>query len=190
MIFLSLLLLFVSISAVSADGNLTALETQIDESSDSIEINQDYAYSPTDDGNYTLGVYVNKTNFAINGNGHTIDGKNQSRLFRIFSENVTVNNLIIKNGMASDYGGGILSLGNNVVLNNVTFINDVAYNKGGALVTTNNVFVNGCKFIDNYAPQGAAIYNEQTYLNVNNSYFQSSNLLEKAMIYGLLSTWT
>ena len=159
MIFLALLVLFVSISAVNADGNLTALETQIEKSTDSIEITQDYAYSPTDDGNYTIGVYVNKTNFVINGNGHTIDGKNQSRLFRIFNSNVTVNDLIIKNGLSSDYGGGILSLCNGLVLNNVTFINDAANTRGGALVSTNNAFVNGCKFIDNYAPEGAEIYN-------------------------------
>ena len=126
MIFLSLLVLFISISAVSADGNLTALETQIEKSTDSFEITQDYAYSPTVDANYTIGAFVNKTNFVINGNGHTIDGKNQSRLFRIANANVTVNDLIIKNGFSSDFGGGIFSQCDGLILNNVTFINDNA----------------------------------------------------------------
>ena len=128
MIFLSLLVLFISISAVSADGNLTALETQIEKSTDSFEITQDYAYSPTVDANYTIGAFVNKTNFVINGNGHTIDGKNQSRLFRIVNANVTVNDLIIKNGFSSDFGGGIFSQCDGLILNNVTFINDNAKN--------------------------------------------------------------
>ena len=161
MIPLILLVLFISMSAVSADGNLTALETQIEESTDSIELTQDYAYSPTDDGNYTIGTFVNKTNFVINGNGHTIDGKNQSRLFRILNTNVTINNLIIQNGLSSDYGGGIFSSGNGLVLNNVTFINNVANTRGGALTSVKDTAINNCKFIDNYAPDGSAIYNEE-----------------------------
>ena len=187
MIFLSLLVLFISISAVSAEGNLTALETQIEKSTDSFEITQDYAYSPTVDANYTIGAFVNKTNFIINGNGHTIDGKNQSRLFRIANANVTINDLIIKNGFSSDFGGGIFSQCDGLILNNVTFINDNAKTRGGAVVSINNALVNNCKFIDNYAPEGAAIYNEETYLKVNGSYFESSNLFQKAMIYGSLS---
>ena len=54
--------------------------------------------------------------------------------------------------------------------------------RGGAVVSINNALVNNCKFIDNYAPEGAAIYNEETYLKVNGSYFESSNLFQKAII--------
>ena len=188
MISLILLVLFISMSAVSADGNLTALETQIEESTDSIELTQDYAYSPTDDGNYTIGTFVNKTNFVINGNGHTIDGKNQSRLFRILNTNVTINNLIIQNGLSSDYGGGIFSSGNGLVLNNVTFINNVANTRGGALTSVKDTAINNCKFIDNYAPDGSAIYNEESQMVINGSSFQTSNTFEKAMVYGSLSS--
>ncbi|WP_407432344.1 C1 family peptidase [Methanobrevibacter sp.] len=186
-IFLLFFVLFISISAVSAEGNLTALETEIYKSDNSFEITQDYAYSPTDDGNYTLGVYVNKTNFVINGNEHTIDGQNQSRLFRIYGENVTVNNLVIINGMA-DFGGGILSLGKNIILNNITFKNDYASTKGGGLAALDTTTVNNCKFIDNTAPDGGAVYSEEAIIKIEGSYFESTNILQKAMVYGYLST--
>ncbi|WP_407413741.1 C1 family peptidase, partial [Methanobrevibacter sp.] len=188
-IFLIFSVLLISISAVSAEGNLTALETQIDESTNSFEITQDYAYSPTDDGNYTLGVYVNKTNFVINGNGHTIDGKNQSRLFRIYGENVTVNDLIIINGNAK-FGGGILSSGKDVIFNNVTFKNDYANSSGGGLTALNQTTVNNCKFIENTATTGNAIYSEETTIKIEGSYFESTNTLQKAMVFGYLSTMT
>ncbi|WP_407413889.1 C1 family peptidase, partial [Methanobrevibacter sp.] len=186
-IFLLFFVLLISISAVSAEGNLTALETQIYKSDNGFEITQDYAYSPTDDGNYTLGVYVNKTNFVINGNGHTIDGQNQSRLFRIYGENVTVNDLVIINGMA-DFGGGILSLGKNITLNNITFKNDYASSRGGGLTVFNTATINNSKFIENTASEGNAIYSEEGIISIEESYFKSTNILQTAMVYGYLST--
>ena len=187
MIFFVLLALFISISAVNAEGNLTALEIQIDESVNNFEMTQDYAYSPTEDGNYTNGVFVNKTNFVINGNGHTIDGKNQSRLFRINGTNVTVNNLVIINGN-SDSGGGILSIGKNIIFNNITFKNDYASSGGGALAVLNTVEVNDCKFIDNGGPEGSAIYSAEASIKIEGSYFECVNVLQKSMVRGYLST--
>ncbi|WP_296884451.1 C1 family peptidase [uncultured Methanobrevibacter sp.] len=185
-IFLIFLVLFISMSAVSAEGSLSELEMEIDKSTDTFEITQDYAYSQTDDGNYTKGVYVNKTNFVINGNGHTIDGQNESRLFRVDGTNVTVNDLVIINGNA-EYGGGILSLGKNIIFNNITFKNDYASNRGGGLAAVKTVTINNSTFIDNAAPEGNAIYGEGTIINIEGSYFESTNTLQKAMVYGYLS---
>ena len=77
-IFLVLLVLFISISAVSAEGNFTALKNDIDTSTTAMEINQNYVYDNTTDYNLNHGILIDKSNFAIDGKGHTIDASNQA----------------------------------------------------------------------------------------------------------------
>ena len=48
--FLVFLVLFISVSAVSAEGNFTALQEEIDSSTHSLEIKQDYIYDNATDG--------------------------------------------------------------------------------------------------------------------------------------------
>ena len=68
-ILLVLTVLFISISAVSAEGNFTALQNEINSSGDSIDIKNDYVYDNATDYSYNEGILVNKSNFTINGNG-------------------------------------------------------------------------------------------------------------------------
>ena len=56
-----------------------------------------------------IGILIDRHNFVINGNGHTIDGKNLSRIF-VTAMNVTLNNLILINGNA-DKGGAVYTEG-------------------------------------------------------------------------------
>ena len=61
-----LLVLFISVSAVYADGNFTALQTEINDAGNSIEITQDYIYDNSTDLGLNNGMLVNKTDFTIN----------------------------------------------------------------------------------------------------------------------------
>ena len=108
-IFLILLVLFISISAVSAEGNFSALQNEIDSSTDGISITQNYVFDNTTDYGLTDGIGINKTNFVINGNGYTIDGSNLSRIFKIIGgNNITITNLNLVNGK-HNYGGAIIA---------------------------------------------------------------------------------
>ena len=91
--FLILLVLLLSVSAVSAEGNFTALQEEIDSSADSIEITQNYIYDNSSDYELNEGILINKSDFTINGNGHTIDGAGEARIFYILGKNVTILNL-------------------------------------------------------------------------------------------------
>ena len=113
------LVLFISVSAVHADGNFTSLQTEINNAGDSIEITGDYIYDNSTDFWLKNGIFVNKTDFTINGNGHTIDGAGQARIFNIQS-NVTLLNIKIINGFNKEMGGAIFSYSLNC--ENVTFI--------------------------------------------------------------------
>ena len=58
-------------SAVSAEGNFTSLQTEIDNSQDSIEITQNYAYDNTTDNSLVNGIKLDKDNFIVYGNGYS-----------------------------------------------------------------------------------------------------------------------
>ena len=92
----------------------------------SFDLETDYKFNnATDNRN---GIVIGMDNFVLNGNGRTIDGANQSRIFNITAKNVTLSNLILTGGNA-DKGGAIYATGS-LTLNNVTFLNNYAKTEG------------------------------------------------------------
>ena len=157
-ILLVIAVLFISISAVSAEGNFTALQKEIDSSTDSIEITQDYVYDNSTDYELDSGILINKSDFTINGNGRTIDGSNQARIFNITGNNITISNLIFINGNMIGGRGGALHSSGLIILNNVTFKDNNAEN-GGAISSSGDCIINSTNFINNTASaSGGAIF--------------------------------
>ena len=98
----------------ASDDSFTNLTEEI-KSKNVVDLTHDYKFNnETDDSS---GIVIEKDNFVLNGNGHTIDGNNQSRIFNIIANNVTLNDLILING---NYGmcGGIRAVGSTLTLNN------------------------------------------------------------------------
>ncbi|MBR6024764.1 MAG: right-handed parallel beta-helix repeat-containing protein [Methanobrevibacter sp.] len=181
-IFLILIVLFISISAVSAEGNFTALQNEIDASDNSIDIQQDYKYDNLADNGLESGISINKSNFVINGNDHTIDGSNQARIFNITGDNVTILNLNLINGN-SDNGGAILTE-KSITINNVSFINNNATG-GGSIYSTASSTIRNCYFDNNTAKFGGSIYFFKASLSVENSTFTNSKSTYAPAIYCL-----
>ena len=110
---------------------------------DVLEIQCDYKFNNETDPN--IGIPLIKENFVINGNGHTIDGNNQSRIFHIYANNITINNLTFIN---ANYNRGsvfyinpdCLLTTNNVVLQNNTADEGVIW-VYGKYVSNNDVFI-------------------------------------------------
>jgi hypothetical protein len=154
----------------ASDDSFTNLTDEIN-SKDVVDLTHDYKFNNETDAK--SGIVIGKDNFVLNGNGHTIDGNNQSRIFNITSNNVTLSNLILTGGNA-DKGGAIYSTGS-LTLNNVTFINNYAKTEGGAVGLYGNVTLNcdNTDFTDNYAEAGSAIYVEKGKLNLYNSELSS-----------------
>ena len=170
-VFLILIVLFISISAVSAEGNFTSLQNEIDASDNSIDIQQDYKYDSTADNGLESGILINKSSFTINGNGHTIDGANQARIFDILGSDVTILNLNLINGN-SDNGGAIINR-NGITLNNVSFINNNA-TEGGSVYSTAQSTIDNCYFDNNTAKFGGGIFSFFSEAYVTNSTFTNS----------------
>ena len=154
------------------EDSFTNLADEIENAGSSLDLNHDYTFNnETDNKN---GIVIAKDNFVLNGNGRTIDAKNQSRIFNITANNVTLSNLILTGGNA-EKGGAIYAAGP-LTLNNVTFTNNYASNRGGAVESINNAIlnVNDSKFIDNCAVLGSSIYVESGNLSINNTEFTSN----------------
>ena len=113
----------------------TELEIDINASDDTFDVQDNYTFNSESDKGY---VEISKSDFTINGNNHVIDGNRQSGIFNITGNNVTISNLIFKNGK-SETGGIIDSTGEvtlrNVtfIANNMTFLSDHITYKGGAI---------------------------------------------------------
>ena len=169
-ILLVLIVLFISISAVSAEGNFTALQDEIDTSTDSIDINQNYVYDNETDYKLNSGILINKSDFTINGNGYTIDGSNQARIFDITGNNITISNLIFINGNMTGGLGGALHSSGLIILNNVTFKDNTADN-GGAISATGDYIINNAIFTNNHGSEDGGAIISWSKLTINNATF-------------------
>ena len=151
----------------TGESSLSNLADEIENAGATLDLTKDYAFNNATDNN--TGIAITKDNFVLNGNGRTIDGKNQSRIFNITANNVTLSNLILTGGNA-EKGGAIYATGS-LTLNNVTFTDNYATKEGGGVCLYGNVTLNCDKtdFIDNYAEAGSAIYVEKGKLNLYNA---------------------
>ena len=130
------------------EQNFTQLNQAINGNSNSeITLTSDYKYSNGDD-NFKKGIFINR-DVTINGNGHTINGSGEARIFYITGGNVVFYNITFVNANADngyyDAGGAIFGVCRAI---NCTFKeNHVNYN-GGAMAWGSAV---NCAFFGNSA---------------------------------------
>ena len=155
----------------TSEASFTNLTDEITNADTFLELTKDYTFNNATDNN--TGILISKDNFVLNGNGFTIDGNKQSRIFNITANNVTLSNLILTGGNA-EKGGAIYATGS-FILNNVTFSDNYAKTEGGAIGLYSDVIINcdNSRFIDNYAEAGSAIYIKKGELNLYNTEISS-----------------
>lgn len=167
----ALLLMLISISAVSADGNFTDLNNDISNGGNIIEINQDYKFDESSDANLKNGISIARSNITINGNEHIIDGNNQAKIFNITGENITISNFKFINSLqAIRYAGNgwesVFNL-NDMVFENNTFTDTPITVMGSAFNLKN------CTFINSTSKDGNIIHVAETNLNMENTVLDS-----------------
>ena len=163
-----------------SEASFTDLTDEI-EHTDVLNLTRDYIFNnETDDSS---GIIIGKDNFVLNGNGRTIDGNNQSRIFNITANNVTLSNLILTGGNA-EKGGAIYATGL-LTLTNITFIDNYASKQGAAVGLYENVTIkcDNSRFIDNDAVEkGSAIYLDKGELDLSNTNMTSKFVSKSAQI--------
>lgn len=110
------------------------------------------------------------------GAGKTIlDGEHSNRIFTIsWGVNVKIENLTLTNGQADD-GAAIYNKGI-CTLNNCILAGNNGTNHGGAINDRygSAAILNDCTFINNTAPYGGAVFQDQGKLDVHNCTFKSN----------------
>ena len=144
------------------ETSFTHLQQLIDDNS-VLDLDQSYEFTEGIDDALVNGIIINKT-FTLNGNGFTIDAKNNSRIFMINGTGieVNINNVTLVNGNASkatnNLNGGAIHVQNTLIIENSTFVDNIAEN-GGAIFATKesnaekieNIIIKNCTFTNNVA---------------------------------------
>ena len=136
-----------------------------------INLTNDYYYDPAYDSAFTGGIRINRP-VTINGNGHTIDAKGQACIFYVGGDNVTINNITFVNGKSDSSSGAIYWYGDNGAVSGCSFTGNNANWDGGAIswYGTNGA-VSDCIFLNNTAGAWGVIYAYCNDLNMNHCWF-------------------
>lgn len=130
---------------------------------------------------YEGGIELDIDNLVIDGNGKTIDGAGKSRIFIITGDNITLKNIIFKNGHShKDYDnpfnsqGGALKINHdiNLTIDNCRFESNTSDDDGGAICNRGKLTINESTFNKNKADfKGGTIQNNKGDVTIEESSF-------------------
>lgn len=168
---------------IAESNDFSSLNRLIQCSTDStIELKNDIILENYELDFFEGGIEISKDNIVIDGNNHTINAKSRTRIFNILGKNITIKNVIFKNGFVSNNydrhmtGGGAVKTirGSSLLLENCQFVDNVSENDGGAIF--NNGILNSLnnKFINNVSKyNGGAILNNHIQHITNDTYHEN-----------------
>ena len=146
-------------------NSFSHLNTTINnESADTVKLLSNYKYDEND-SSFKSGIIINKSNFVVDGQGHFIDCNNQSKIFKILGNNVSLKNIVFK--------GSIDWEGSYGILDNCTFLNCTNV-KIEYLFIDGDIIISGSTFSgdeDNLFIESYLIYWTGSFGNVTNCNF-------------------
>ncbi len=142
----------------------------------------DYAFEEGKDTRIDVEGY--NANYPINGNNHIIDGSNAGGVFKLYNGEFTIRDLTFKNCGES----AIILVNAKLTLNNVKFIDNKDKTSGAAVWAEKSTLItNNCRFENNAAPEGTAIYTNDCQLYIQNTRFTNKNPINWSLIYTVKS---
>lgn len=126
---------------------------------------------------YQEGIEING-DIIVEGNNHTINAKEKTRIFNISGGNIVLKNLYLKNGYTDKRGGALfIDKKSNITLINDTFENNFSFFMGGAIYSKENLNIINCRFENNNAKDfGGAIYIEGENLEIKSTEFYNNGV--------------
>ena len=157
--------------AAGEPGSFTELQALINENAyGTLSLDKDYSYFSGDSA-----IQISNP-IVINGNGFTLDGGNQVRIFSILAQDVVLNDLIFVNGNNTS-GGAIRVDAQYCTISNSHFEKNDAYYGGAVYVKGHGCIINNTEFKDNEAYlRGGALYMSDVIVTVENSNFTSNHV--------------
>lgn len=134
-------------------------------------------YSGT--SNRSDAIEIIENDIILDGQGHTIDGNgsNMDNLFFVYSNSVTLKNIVFRNWDLTDNDNFIIWLGDGGIMNNCTFINNNADISSLIDWTGNDGIMDNCKFKNNTAITDSILYWTGDHGTVANTTF-TNNIAE------------
>ena len=132
---------------------------------------------------YEGGIDLDIDDLVIDGQGRSIDGASKSRIFNVCAKNITLKNIVFKNGRLFNYneegstGGGAIkvSKGASLIIEECKFEGNDADDKGGVILNNGKLDVLNSIFENNNSKTyGGAIFNHDT-LKLENCKFNNNN---------------
>lgn len=147
------------------NDSFSDLQNLIDSSdSETITLDKNYVFDMEKDSSYMDGMIIEDKNIIIEGNGFTLDGAGQSRIFKLINSQMTINNLNLINGN-NLCGSAIYAENTQLTINNSQFTNNIVnvtnyiYQNesivtvsdihGGAIYSDDDINCINCNFTDN-----------------------------------------
>ena len=129
---------------------------------------------------YEGGIELDIDNLIIDGNGNMINGSDKSRIFIITGKNITLKNIVFKNGRShKDYdnplndNGGAIKINHdiNVTIENCAFLKNMSEEDGGAIYNRGSLSITETTLNNNTAQEGSggAIHNQGSSLSITSS---------------------
>ena len=156
-------LIFLCIAGVSANDLNNTVNSDFDDLSNRINhtgqnqiLNLDKDFTLT---NASQKHIVIEKPMTLDGNNHTIQAPDLSRVFWVKADNVVIKNINFINSNRASLAGGVISWwGNNGTLTNCNFTNNSAVSAGGALLWKgNDGTISNCNFESNKVKYGKAV---------------------------------
>ena len=147
---------------IPVKGDFDLLQDLVNnESLSVINLERNYTYNQFD--TITDGVVINRA-ITINGNGYTIDANGKSRIFKVTGNDVALENITFVNGNTTSSGGAVYFSQSGRIIN-CNFTDNTATGDGGAVYFSNTGTVSNCNFTNNTATiSGGAVF----FLNTGN----------------------
>ena len=171
--------------------NFKEFEELIESGIEEITLSENIILEKGEEDKFIEGIEINRDNLIIDGKNHTIDGNSEVSILSIKGSNITLKNIIFKNGYSEDFCGAINNHSNDLRINHCQFIDneseDFGNAHGGAIYNApdSSLIIEKSVFKDNGSDYGGAIYiDSNSSLEINNSVFESNTVeFEGAAIY-------
>lgn len=181
----------------SSKENSSDIEQDYKDRKNVFVLSRDYTFNSSVDKAYKRGINIEKP-IVIDGNGHTISGANEARIFSVDARYVTIKNINLVHGKEyyggaiewnrqegrlencnfSDnlgtYGGAVFIFNGPMVVNNNIFSNNYAFNSGTLYNIGDNVVVTNNLFINNEAKTNPAIFTARNIRDENNTFINNT----------------
>jgi predicted outer membrane repeat protein len=148
--------------------NFRYLDNLIHSGDKEIILTSDIVLDESEESEYPDGIVLDVDDLIIRANGHAIDARGKTRIFCCRDVEVTIKDIVLKNGAGAIYNfKGVLNMsGSRLAANTSNLAGGAIYNYWGEVNIDDSIFIDNCSNC-----HGGAIFSVDGAVNIKNSKF-------------------